>query len=128
MIKCPKCGHEVSDKATVCPKCGAMVIDQKKNGKSARIIGIVVAFVIGVIVGAFSHVLFFDTQKVDDKVVVNEKDNNNKKDEQKASEEKEDNSNVQEQKSSAIKEVAMNEPMNITHEYGNYTVTVDAVK
>ena len=128
MIKCTKCGHEVSDKATVCPKGGTAIIKQKKNGKFSKIIGIVVAFIAGVIVGEFSHAQFFDTQKIDDKVAVNEKESNVKKDEQKVSEEKEEDSNVQEQESSEIKEVAMNEPMNITHEYGNYTVTVDAVR
>lgn len=25
MIKCPECGREISDKATVCPGCGAPV-------------------------------------------------------------------------------------------------------
>ena len=37
-------------------------------------------------------------------------------------------SNNNENKSDTIKEVAINEPMNITHEYGNYILTVDAVR
>ena len=80
LIKCPECGHEVSKKAVVCPECGMTISSsQKKNGKFARYIGIVGVFVIGVIFGMFSHALFFDTQKVDDKVVLNEQEKNNKR-------------------------------------------------
>lgn len=129
LIKCPECGHEVSKKAVVCPECGMTISSsQKKNGKFARYIWIVGVFAIGVIFGMFSHAVFFDTQKVDDKVALNEQEKNNKKDEQIVSEEQEDNSNLQEQKSSAIKEYATNEPMNITHEYGDYILTVDHVR
>lgn len=32
MIKCPECGHDVSDKAKACPHCGFAVADNRPNG------------------------------------------------------------------------------------------------
>lgn len=34
LIKCPECGHEVSDKATSCPNCGYMLEKQEVENKS----------------------------------------------------------------------------------------------
>lgn len=32
MIKCPECGHDVSDKAKSCPHCGFAVADNRPDG------------------------------------------------------------------------------------------------
>lgn len=32
MIKCPECGHDVSDKAKSCPHCGFAVADNRSDG------------------------------------------------------------------------------------------------
>ena len=29
LIKCPECGKEISDKASVCPNCGTPIADKK---------------------------------------------------------------------------------------------------
>ena len=43
LIKCSKCGHEISDKASVCPKCGNRIIaSEEKKSSTAKIIGTVV--------------------------------------------------------------------------------------
>ena len=53
LIKCTKCGHEISDKATVCPKCGnkIAVVEKKKN--STTKIFIAVALLALLVCGAF---------------------------------------------------------------------------
>lgn len=38
MIKCPECGHEISDKADKCPNCGNPI----KKSKSVAVLGIVI--------------------------------------------------------------------------------------
>ena len=43
LIKCPECGHEVSDKAPVCPNCGVKLNTPKKNNKSIYILSILLA-------------------------------------------------------------------------------------
>ena len=35
LIKCPNCGEQISDKATVCPKCGK-TIDSKSQKKTKK--------------------------------------------------------------------------------------------
>ena len=32
LIKCPECGQEVSDKATVCPRCAFPIADSRPDG------------------------------------------------------------------------------------------------
>ena len=43
LIKCTKCGHEISDKATVCPKCGnkIAIVEEKKNSTTKILIAVV---------------------------------------------------------------------------------------
>ena len=43
LIKCTKCGHEISDKATVCPRCGNIIaiVEEKKSSTTKSIIAIV---------------------------------------------------------------------------------------
>lgn len=53
LIKCTKCGHEISDKATVCPKCGNIIaiVEEKKNILTKGIIAIVLLALL--VCGAF---------------------------------------------------------------------------
>lgn len=37
MIKCPECGKDVSDKATVCPECGYPILENKETLKKEKI-------------------------------------------------------------------------------------------
>lgn len=40
LIKCPECGREISDNATVCPHCGCPsdIIKEKLNCKKLRML------------------------------------------------------------------------------------------
>lgn len=53
LIKCTKCGHEISDKATACPKCGnrIAIVEEKKNGIMKIVVAI--ALVALIAFGAF---------------------------------------------------------------------------
>lgn len=133
LIKCKNCGSEISDKAGKCPKCGSAIIQEKKNkSKVAVSIGIAATFIAGVIVGGYSHSIIFDSKE--ETAVVAEKepettDSNEEKEEEDSSEDDNiDESDEDQNESEDIKEVEMNEPMDITHEYGEYTLTVDAVR
>lgn len=130
LIKCPNCGEQISDKATVCPKCGKTIDSksQKKTKKEIVNLGIVIAFVAGILVGGMSHALLFNSGKSDDKVIQTEQKESVKTSDKELSKDTTVESNNNENKSDTIKEVAINEPMNITHEYGNYILTVDAVR
>lgn len=46
LIKCPECGHEVSDKAPVCPNCGVKLNTPKKNNTSIYILSILLAILV----------------------------------------------------------------------------------
>lgn len=61
-------------KATVCPKCGKTIDSksQKKTKKEIVNLGIVIAFVAGILVGGMSHALLFNSGKSDDKVIQTE--------------------------------------------------------
>lgn len=130
LIKCPNCGETISDKATVCPKCGGTIDskNQKKTKKEIVNLGIVIAFVAGIIVGGMSHALLFNSGKSDDKVIQTEQKESVKISDKELSKDTTVESDNNENQSDTIKEVAINEPMNITHEYGNYILTVDAVR
>ena len=125
LIKCPNCGEQISDKATVCPKCGKTIDSksQKKTKKEIVNLGIVIAFVAGILVGGMSHALLFNSGKSDDKVIQTEQKESVKTSDKELSKDTTVESNNNENKSDTIKEVAINEPMNITHEYGNYILT-----
>lgn len=42
LVKCSKCGHEISDKAEVCPKCGNRIATSNGNGNSIiKIVGLI---------------------------------------------------------------------------------------
>ena len=120
LIKCPNCGEQISDKATVCPKCGKTIDSksQKKTKKEIVNLGIVIAFVAGILVGGMSHALLFNSGKSDDKVIQTEQKESVKTSDKELSKDTTVESNNNENKSDTIKEVAINEPMNITHEYG----------
>ena len=51
LIKCPECGKEISDKATLCPNCGYEGFKKKKKiiKKNIVIIGIIVTIIVLVI-------------------------------------------------------------------------------
>lgn len=53
LIKCTKCGHELSDKATVCPKCGnkITIVEEKKSSTTKIIIAVVLMALL--VCGAF---------------------------------------------------------------------------
>ena len=72
LIKCPNCGEQISDKATVCPKCGKTIDSksQKKTKKEIVNLGIVIAFVAGILVGGMSHALLFNSGKSDDNALL----------------------------------------------------------
>ena len=127
LIKCPNCGEKISDKATVCPKCGE-TIDSKSQKKEIVNLGIVIAFAAGILVGGMSHALLFNSGKSDDKVIQTEQKESVKTSDKELSKDTTVESDNNENQSDTIKEVAINEPMNITHEYGNYILTVDAVR
>lgn len=50
IIKCPKCGKEISDKARRCPKCGYSLLNKSNNKKKSFLFKLVV---ICIIVGIF---------------------------------------------------------------------------
>ena len=127
LIKCPNCGEKIRDKATVCPKCGE-TIDSKSQKKEIVNLGIVIAFAAGILVGGMSHALLFNSGKSDDKVIQTEQKESVKTSDKELSKDTTVESDNNENQSDTIKEVAINEPMNITHEYGNYILTVDAVR
>ncbi len=62
LIKCPECGHEVSDKAPVCPNCGVRL--NTKKGKSNTPVYIAIALLVAVIIGA---IFYFYTSAGNDK-------------------------------------------------------------
>ncbi len=62
LIKCPECGHEVSDKAPVCPNCGVRL--NAKKGKSNTPVYIAIALLVAVIIGA---IFYFYTSAGNDK-------------------------------------------------------------
>lgn len=48
LIKCPECGHEVSDKAPVCPNCGVKLNAQKnKNNTPLYIFSLLLLLIVG---------------------------------------------------------------------------------
>lgn len=127
LIKCPECGKEISDAAESCPNCGYPIKGQQQIGDSdglgkgqetkklKTVLFIVVGIILVVIVCGGS--LLFKKGGLIDKLTDKE-----------APKFENVESNNNENKSDTIKEVAINEPMNITHEYGNYILTVDAVR
>ena len=57
LIKCSKCGHEVSDRASACPKCGTPIVQHnKENMKKNKglLLACVVVAIIGIICGLSS--------------------------------------------------------------------------
>ncbi len=62
LIKCPECGHEVSDKAPVCPNCGVRLNTKKE--KSNTPVYIAIALLVAVIIGA---IFYFYTSAGNDK-------------------------------------------------------------
>lgn len=135
LIKCRYCGSEISDKAEKCPKCGAAIIKEKKNkSKIVVSMGIAAAFIAGVIVGGYSHSIFFDSKEKEETAVVAEKEpetidiNEEKEEEDLSEDDRIVESDVDQNENEDIKEIKMHEPMDITHAYGEYTLTVDAVR
>lgn len=53
LIKCPECGHEVSDKAPVCPNCGVKLNTKKDSNKTTLYIA--GAVLIAIIAGAIFY-------------------------------------------------------------------------
>jgi len=53
LIKCSKCGHDISDKASICPKCGNKIVvsEEKKNSTTRIVVAIVLVALIAC--GAF---------------------------------------------------------------------------
>ena len=129
MIKCSECGHTVSGNAKVCPECGAVINNnmEKKTNKSASVIKVLIIFVVGVLVGASAHSMLSSNQKEDKEIVANKESNDVINEEQTTTATDDEESETQEQ-DDAIKEVAINEPMNIAHGYGDYILTVDHVR
>ncbi len=63
LIKCPECGHEVSDKAETCPHCGIAIAGKKKSG-STRTLWVILTIVLVLILGAgiVGYVFYQHTQ------------------------------------------------------------------
>ncbi len=51
IIKCPECGHEVSDKAETCPHCGIAIAGKKKSG-SVKTLWVILLVVLILVLGA----------------------------------------------------------------------------
>ena len=57
LVKCSKCGHEISDKAFVCPKCGASIQEEKTSkGKKKNIVAVLFCVFSIVLIGLFAYV------------------------------------------------------------------------
>ena len=56
----------------MCPKCGKTIDSksQKKTKKEIVNLGIVIAFVAGILVGGMSHALLFNSGKSDDNALL----------------------------------------------------------
>lgn len=124
LIKCRYCGSEISDKAEKYPKCGAAIIKEKKNkSKIVVSMGIAAAFIAGVIVGGYSHSIFFDSKEKEETAVVAEKEpetidiNEEKEEEDLSEDDRIVESDVDQNENEDIKEIKMHEPMDITHAY-----------
>ena len=73
LIKCPECGHQVSDKAATCPSCGVAIAGNVKRenevpkGKRSMTIPIVagVVAVIAVLVGLYFYNNVQDRNELD---------------------------------------------------------------
>jgi len=51
LIKCDKCGNQVSDTAGACPRCGAPVIDRMGRELKGQLAYIVLTVVVAIISG-----------------------------------------------------------------------------
>lgn len=56
LIRCPECGKEVSDKASVCPNCGYKNIKQIRLDTKKIIIFTIILLVIGVATFTIIHI------------------------------------------------------------------------
>lgn len=132
LIKCPECGKEVSDKAGKCPNCGCilerekgMKVEKKEQKKSNKIVllivGIVGGFILGVLIG-----YSISKENNESTIVDNNTSMTNTIEDDKAVE----SNTVKEKeiKKKEIVEAKVGEAMEIHHEYGTYTLTVERVR
>lgn len=134
LIKCPKCGKEISDKATVCPKCGKNfqnkeestvshqnLTNQKfrsKKGKMGVILGIVCMLVL---IG----VLYFQKANNSENSVKKQKQEKNVTESVKKSEEK---ASGKDEAASELQEMQIGESVEVHTIYGNLKLTIDAIR
>lgn len=63
LVKCSKCGHEISEKAIVCPKCGASIQkeakdknESSKGGKKKSLVAVLICALVIALIGLLAYV------------------------------------------------------------------------
>lgn len=134
MRRCPECGKEISDKAKKCPQCGCEMkfkqLDNKPEGKSKKddnkIAFIGVGSILGIVLGiGIGIALATDNtqQPVEQSANVTTEASGASNEETNISTEENANNT-----SSGIQEVSVGEAMEIHHQYGDYTLTIERVR
>lgn len=136
MRKCPECGKEISDKAKSCPQCGCDVNSKKLKGQpklekestkvSNKIAFIGVGLILGIVLGIGIGIALA-TDSTQQPV----KQNSNVTTEATGASNEEMNISTEENTnntSSGIREVSVGEAMEIHHQYGDYTLTIERVR
>lgn len=147
LIKCQKCGNEISDKAEICPKCGTILMKdvnavksdvndklivrepKKKSRKQSKVNLIVTAtigticLIIGFFVGRLTVSMQKTVKEIDNEVIsFNENDST----EMITIDPNDDSSGIVQNQE--IKEVSLGDSVEVNTEYGDYQIIVEHVR
>lgn len=144
LIKCQKCGNEISDKAEICPKCGTILVKDvksdvndklsvtvpKKESRKRKKVNLVVAVAIGAIcliigfgIGRMTASIQKSVHEIENEVPsLDENDSS----EMITIDQNDDSSDIVQ--TQEIKEISLGDSVEINTEYGNYQVIVEHVR
>ncbi len=147
LIKCQKCGNEISDKAEICPKCGTILMKDvnavksdvndklsvtvpKKESRKQKKVNLVVAVAIGAIcliigfgIGRMTASIQKSVDEIENEVPsLDENDSS----EMITIDQNDDSSDIVQ--TQEIKEISLGDSVEVNTEYGDYQVIVEHVR
>lgn len=134
LIQCPECGRQVSDKAHSCPGCGTDLQSYDSNTKKNKpnlkvskwgflVAGLVLGLVVGTVIG-----LTLPIGEKREAAVKSGDTNTNSSVPKELNQETGEKAGEESKAPVEVKEVSVGDSMEIHHEFGNYTLTIERVR
>lgn len=130
--KCPECGKGVSEKASVCPNCGYHVnenaIVKRKGYKEKQQISMMLCIALAIAVGSICLVVGVFIGKSTVKMTQSVTQNQEKKIVEKGTDDEDNKQTETVQKIGGIQTMEIGDVADVTHEYGEYEITIEHVR